>query len=86
MDADHATDRLVYDYFGLRQMDEPDGIINFNLPYGEWLRLFRSSGLLVEDLIEPRPEADAQSTYRDDDDVAWSRRWPSECIWRARKG
>jgi len=22
---------------------------------------------------------------RDVDDLAWSRRWPSECIWRTRK-
>jgi hypothetical protein len=22
---------------------------------------------------------------RDADDLAWSRRWPSECIWRTRK-
>ena len=39
----------------------------------------------VEDLIEPRPGPDAASTYRDAEDLAWSRRWPSECIWRARK-
>jgi SAM-dependent methyltransferase len=85
VDADHAGDRLVYDYFGLRRQEEPDGLINFNLPYGEWIALFRSCGLVVEDLIEPRPEAGAHSTYRDAEDVAWSRRWPSECIWRARR-
>jgi ubiquinone/menaquinone biosynthesis C-methylase UbiE len=85
VEADHAGDRLVYDYFGLRRLEEPDGIINFNLPYGEWIRLFRECGLVVEDLIEPRPEAGAESTYRDAKDVSWSRRWPSECIWRARK-
>jgi SAM-dependent methyltransferase len=85
VDADHAGDRLVYDYFGLQRQEEPDGIINFNLPYGEWIALFRRCGLVVEDLIEPRPEAGAKSTYRDAEDVSWSRRWPSECIWRARK-
>ncbi|HEV8572751.1 MAG TPA: class I SAM-dependent methyltransferase [Actinomycetota bacterium] len=85
VDADHAGDRLVYDYFGLRRLEEPDGIINFNLPYGEWIRLFRECGLVVEDLIETRPEMGATSTYRDAEDVSWSRRWPSECIWRARK-
>src|SRR5919109_3123951 len=34
VDADHASDRLVYDYFGLRQLAEPGGIVSFNLPYG----------------------------------------------------
>jgi SAM-dependent methyltransferase len=85
VDADHASDRLVYDYFGLRRLGEPDGIISFNLPYGEWIRLFRACGLVVEDLIETRPEIATESTYRDEKDVSWSRRWPSECIWRARK-
>jgi ubiquinone/menaquinone biosynthesis C-methylase UbiE len=85
VEADHAGDRLVYDYFGLRRLEEPDGIINFNLPYGEWIRLFRGSGLVLDDLIEPRPEIGAESTYRDAEDVSWSRRWPSECIWRLHK-
>jgi hypothetical protein len=49
------------------------------------IRLFRDCGLVVEDLLEPRPGPDATSTYRDADDLAWSRRWPSECIWRACK-
>jgi hypothetical protein len=40
---------------------------------------------VVEDLIEPRPGPEAASTYRDADDLSWSRRWPSECIWRTRK-
>jgi hypothetical protein len=40
---------------------------------------------VVEDLIEPRPDAAATSTYRDAEDLAWSRRWPAECIWRLRK-
>lgn len=85
IEADHASDRLVHDYFGFRSLTDENGMVNFNLPYGEWIRLFRRSGLVIEDLIEPRPEVDAISTYRDADDVAWSRRWPSESIWRARK-
>jgi hypothetical protein len=84
-DADHAVERLVGDYFGLyRQVDE-DGTVEFNLPYGTWIRLFRDCGLVIEDLIEPRPPAGATSTYRDAEDAAWSRRWPAECIWRLRK-
>jgi hypothetical protein len=85
VEADHAGDRLVYDYFGRHRTELPDGSVEFGLPYGAWIRLFRACGLVLEDLIEPRPGADAASTYRDADDLAWSRRWPSECIWRARK-
>jgi len=85
VDADHAGDRLVYDYFGRHRTDMPDGTVEFALPFGAWIRLFREYGLVVEDLIEPRPDPDATSTYRDADDLAWSRRWPSECSWRVRK-
>lgn len=85
IDAEHASRRLVYDYFGLRRVREEDGTTHFNLPYGEWIRLFRACGLVVEDLIEPRPEPSTVSTYRDADDVAWSQKWSSECIWKARK-
>ena len=30
---------------------------DFNLPYGQSIRLFPANGFSVEDLIEPRPEA-----------------------------
>ncbi|HET6776841.1 MAG TPA: hypothetical protein VFH81_03615 [Actinomycetota bacterium] len=78
-------DRVADEYQQLHERQISAQALTFNLPYGEWIRLFRESGLVVEDLIEPRPEAGAESTYRDAKDVSWSRRWPSECIWRARK-
>ncbi|HEX6868640.1 MAG TPA: class I SAM-dependent methyltransferase [Candidatus Limnocylindrales bacterium] len=83
-DAEHAGDRLVLDYFGMHVLDEGD-VVTFQLPYGEWIRLFRANGFVVEDLIEPRPAADATSSYRDAESIAWARRWPSECIWRLRR-
>ncbi len=84
-DAEHATDRLVYDYFDLHRVPDADGMVNFNLPYSGWIALFHTCGLVVERLIEPRPDPDASSTYRDDQDRDWARHWPSESIWRARK-
>ena len=86
VNAPHAGTRLVYDYFEeLRRIEEPGAPTDFNLPFGEWIGLFREAGLVVEDLIEPRPDPDATSTYRDADDRDWARRWPSENIWRLRK-
>jgi len=55
------------------------------LPYGDWIRLFRANGLEVEDLIEPRPPANARTTYRWFAPLEWARRFPSESIWRLRK-
>ena len=78
-------DRLVYDYFGLHGPWRTTRV-TFNLRYGEWIRLFRANGFVVEDLIEPRPAEDASSSYRDAESMAWARRWPAESIWRLRKG
>ncbi len=78
----HAT--LSRDYFGLHEIDDGD-VVTYDLPYGEWIRLFRANGFVVEDLIEPRPAEDATSTYWDEAERDWARRWPSESIWKARK-
>jgi SAM-dependent methyltransferase len=84
MDADRVGERLVNDYFGMHALDDGEEI-TFQIPYGEWIRLFRANGFVVEDLIELRPAEDATSSYRDAEELAWARRWPAEEIWRVRK-
>jgi SAM-dependent methyltransferase len=84
LDAERAGDRLVHDYFGMHAFDDGE-TIDFNLPYGEWIRLFRACGFAIEELIEPRPAADAVGSYRDEEEREWSRRWPAESIWRLRR-
>lgn len=84
LDADHPLERLVYPAFDLHRFDDGEEI-TFQLSYGAWIRLFRDNGLIVEDLLEPRPAADTTSTYRDWEHLAWARRWPSESIWRLRR-
>jgi SAM-dependent methyltransferase len=83
--ADSVGDRLALDYFGLHEVDDGEETW-FQLPYGEWIRLFRANGFAVEDLIEPRPGPDATSSYRSPEELAWARRWPAEEIWRLRRG
>ena len=85
LDADAVSDRLTNDYFGMHAIDDGEDV-SFQLPYGEWIRLFRANGFVIEDLIEPRPPAGATSSYRNPEELAWERRWPSECIWRLRLG
>ena len=84
-DSEHPSDRLQLDYWALRTIEEHGEPTAFQLPYGGWIRLFRDSGLLVEGLIELRPPANATSTYRDERDRQWARRWPMEHIWRLRR-
>jgi SAM-dependent methyltransferase len=80
---DRVTERLAHDYFGMRKWDEET--VDFMLPYGEWIRVFRANGFEVEDLIEPRPPAGAKTTYRWFAPLSWARRFPSESIWKLRK-
>jgi len=83
-DSDHPGDRLLMDYFGM--WSSPfDGYVDFMLPYGAWIRLFRAHGFTIEDLVELRPGPEAVSSYRDDRDREWYRRWPGEQIWKVRK-
>jgi len=43
--------RLHRSYFDLGRMELGDGTIDFQLPHGEWFRLFREHGFSVEDFI-----------------------------------
>lgn len=83
LDADQAGETLVHDYFKLHALDDGEDV-SFQLPHGEWIRLFRANVFSIEDLIELRPDADATSSYRYDQERDWSRRWPGEEIWRVR--
>ena len=83
--SDSWSERLQTDYFGMHRWDDPNGSVEFNLPIGDWIRLFRTHGLTVEDLIEIQPPPGAASTYRDEAATAWARRWPMEQIWKVRK-
>jgi len=84
-EMDAVGDRLVNAYFGLGRFPEEDGGTSYQLPYGEWIRLFRANGLLVEDLIEMCPPQDAHTTYHDYVPLGWARKYPGDHIWKLRK-
>jgi ubiquinone/menaquinone biosynthesis C-methylase UbiE len=71
-------------YFDMRTAED-EATTQFQLPYGQWIRLFRAHGLEVDDLIELRPPEDATTSYRGWVPLSWARSWPAEQIWRARK-
>ena len=79
-----ASDRLVRDAFDMHRLTwsaTPE--VEFHLSHGNWIRLLRSNGFEVEDLIEVRPDADARTTYAFVP-LEWARRWPCEEVWKAR--
>lgn len=80
-----ATERLVRDSFGMHRFEwAGDPSVEFHLPYGERIRLLRSCGLEVEDLVEIQAPEGATTRF-DYVSPEWARRWPSEEIWSARK-
>lgn len=84
METDQVERTLINDYFGMRHLEWEDEV-DFQLPYGEWVRLFRRVGFVVEDLIETRPPTGVASTYRNAAETEWARHWPMENIWKLRK-
>jgi SAM-dependent methyltransferase len=79
------TDRLLRDQFGACRFEWPsDGSVDFHLAHGEMIRLLRSNGFEIEDLIEIQAPEGATTRYVWVD-PAWARRWPTEEIWKARK-
>jgi SAM-dependent methyltransferase len=86
MEADLTEPRLHNPFFGMHELPAPnDEAITFNLPYGEWIDLFRANGLRVESLVEIRPPEGAETSYRTPEETEWARKWPMEEIWRCRK-
>lgn len=79
-----AGTTLLRAQFGLREREEGAGV-EFAVPHGEMLRLLRSCGFIVEDLIEIQAPEPAHRDYSDVS-AAWAHRWPSEEIWKARLG
>jgi SAM-dependent methyltransferase len=85
-DADEPLDRLSMPYFGMHEVDTgASEHVEFQLTYGDWIRLFVASGFVVDDLVELRPAADATSTYRSDAARGWARNWPMEHVWKVRR-
>ncbi|MEO8291305.1 MAG: class I SAM-dependent methyltransferase [Gaiellaceae bacterium] len=82
-----AGTTLLRPYFGMHRFEwEGDEGVEFHLGYGDWIRLFRANGLAVENLIELQaPREGEPHRYPGLPERDWSRRWPSEQIWVARK-
>lgn len=82
---ERQTRKLHSPYFGSRVVDSGEGTVDFQIPYGDWIRLFRTHGMTLEDLIELRAPERATTTYTDFVPHEWARHWPAEEIWVVRK-
>jgi SAM-dependent methyltransferase len=86
-DVGKVEERLHRPQFGMHQIRWPgEPGIEYHLAHGDWIRLLRSNGFEIEELIEIQPPAEAQAhEYYDDVGVEWARQWPAEEIWVARR-
>jgi SAM-dependent methyltransferase len=84
-DGSETSTRLERDYFGMHRFEFPgETSVEFHLPHGDWVRLLRTCGFEIEDLIEVRPPEGSTTRYPFVS-AEWARRWPSEEIWVARR-
>jgi SAM-dependent methyltransferase len=79
-----ASEQLERPYFGLHRLDWLDGSVNFNLGYGDWIRVLRANGFEIDDMIEIQPPEGATTSFPIVT-PQWARQWPSEEIWKAHK-
>lgn len=79
-----VTSHLRADYFELSVHDDGE-TIEYQLPYGAWVRLFRRHQFVLEDLVELQAPVHTTTTYSDFAPAAWARKWPAEHIWKVRK-
>jgi SAM-dependent methyltransferase len=81
---------LHRDYFGMHRTEwhDEDGKVDgveFRLPHGEMIRLLRSSGFEIQDLVEIQVPDGATTIHDDIATPEWISRYPPEQIWKARK-
>jgi hypothetical protein len=80
-----ATEQLQRPYFGMHRFQWlGTDSVEFHIGHGDMIRLLRGCGLEVEDLLELRPHPDATTRYPYVT-LDWSRQWPCEEVWKARK-
>ena len=85
-DLGNVSETLQRPQFGMGRISWPDGPgTEYNLAHGDWVRLLRTHGFEIEDLIELQvPESARTHEYYGFISAEWGRQWPSEEIWVAR--
>jgi SAM-dependent methyltransferase len=80
-----ASDCLQRPMFGMHRFEWLDDIgVEFHVPHGEMIRILRSSGFEIEELIEVQAPADSTTSYPYVT-LDWAQKWPNEEVWKARK-
>ena len=85
-DDEPANDRLQRPQFDMHRWEWPDDPgVEFHISHGDRIRLLRTCGFEVENLIELQPPVGAEETRYPFVHLDWARQWPVEEAWIARK-
>jgi ubiquinone/menaquinone biosynthesis C-methylase UbiE len=89
-DTAPADTTLHRDYFGMHRFEWHDAsgavdAVEYHLGHGEMIRLLRSCGFEIEDLVEIQAPETPMAMSDADISWEWARRWPSVEAWKARK-
>jgi SAM-dependent methyltransferase len=84
--SDRPTRRLRRRWRPRWIADSGEGTVDTMWSHGEWIRVARAHGLVVEDLVELRAPKGAVTTYEEFAPRRWARRWPAEEIWCFTRG
>lgn len=90
--VDDPVDTCLHrDYFGMHRFEWLNASgeaedIEFRIGHGDMVRLLRSLGFEIEDLVELRaPEEGDDPQTQEYVPFEWARRWPSAEVWKVRK-
>ena len=79
-----AQEQLLRPQRGLNRVQWPGGGIEFHPSHGDWVRLLRRSGFVVEAMHEIFAPADgADHPFYEIVSAQWATRWPAEELWVA---
>ena len=79
-----AEERLVRGHREAYRVQWPGGGVEFHPSHGDWLRLLRRSGFVVEALLEMfAPPDGGDHAFYEIVSRQWATRWPAEELWVA---
>jgi hypothetical protein len=80
-----AGERLLRGHRESYRVHWPGGGIEFHPSHGDWLRLLRRSGFVVDAMHELfAPPNSGDHPFYEIVSYAWASRWPAEELWVAR--
>ena len=85
-DEGEAQERLLRPQRGFNRVQWPGGGIEFHPGHGDWVRILRANGFVIEALHELyAPAAAKNPDYYTISSANWASQWPSDDLWVARR-